>query len=118
MLAALKKLVLGLALIMAAVSVLLYSDLDSRRVEVHSENRGMRVAIVQQISIPALDDGLAGALEALKDRGYSDGGRIVVRSYNAQGDVSTANAVAKEVPSSNFALILSFSTVSLQPIAT
>ena len=117
MIADLKKLILGLALILGAAALLLYSDLGSRRVEVHGKNRVMRVAIVQQISIPALDDGLAGALDALKDRGYSDGDRMAVRKYNAQGDVSTANAIAKEVTSSDFDLILSFSTVSLQTIA-
>lgn len=117
MLAALKKSVLGLTLILGAVAILLYSDLDSRRADTHDKSRPKRVAVVQQISIPALDEGIAAALEALAKRGYSDGGRIVVSKYNAQGDVSTANAVAKTVTSSNFDLILSFSTVSLQTVA-
>lgn len=115
--AALKKSTLGIALIAAAAAVLLYSDLDSRRVEVHGQNRVLHVAVVQQISIPALDEGVAGALAALKDRGYSDGARMVLSSYNAQGDVSTGNAIAKAVTSGDFDLILSFSTVSLQTIA-
>jgi len=115
MIADLKKLILGLALIIGAAAVLLYSDLDSRRVAVHSKSRVLRVAAVQQISIPALDEGIAGAFEALKDRGYSDGGRIAVTKYNAQGDVSTANAIAKNVTSSNFDLILSFSTSAYKP---
>lgn len=114
---ALKKSTLGLVLITAAAAVLLYSDLDSRRVEVHGKSRTLRVALVQQISIPALDDGLAGALEGLKERGYDDGGRVVFTRYNAQGDISTGNAIAKAVTSGNFDLILSFSTVSLQTIA-
>jgi len=117
MIAALKQLTLGLCLIAGAAAVLLYSDLDSRRGEVHSQGRVVRVAIVQQISVPALDDGLAGAISALKDRGYSDGSRIVLSKYNAQGDISTGNAIAKEVTNSNFDLIVSFSTVSLQTIA-
>ena len=77
----------------------------------------MRVAVVQQVSIPALDDGVAGALAALKDRGYSDGGRMRLSVFNAQGDISTGNAIAKEVTSSNFDLILTISTVSLQTVA-
>jgi ABC-type uncharacterized transport system substrate-binding protein len=117
MLTVFKKIALGLALIVGAAALLLYSDLDSRRVEVHGKNRQLRVAVVQQISIPALDDGITGALAALKDRGYSDGGRMILTRYNAQGDISTGNAIAKEVTSSNFDLILSFSTVSLQTIA-
>ena len=114
---ALKKSALGLALIVAAAAVLLYSDLRSRRTEMHGQNRVLRVAIVQQISIPALDDGVTGALEGLKERGYSDGERVVFTRYNAEGDVTTGNAVAKAVTSGDFDLILSFSTVSLQTIA-
>src|SRR3569833_3253485 len=78
MIAALKKLSLGLCLIAGAAAVLLYSDLESRRAEVHSQGRVMRVAMVQQISIPALDDGLSGALADFKDRGYAVGGRMVL----------------------------------------
>jgi ABC-type uncharacterized transport system substrate-binding protein len=117
MIAALKNSVLGLALIAGAAAVLLYSDLDSRRVEVQGKARVMRVAIVQQISIPALDEGVLGATAGLEERGYSDGGRMLVSKYNAQGDITTANAIAKNVTSGNFDLILSFSTVSLQTIA-
>jgi ABC-type uncharacterized transport system substrate-binding protein len=114
---ALKKLVLGVCLIVGAAALLLYSDLDSRRGEVHSQGHVLRVAIVQQIAVPALDDGLTGAVSALKDRGYSDGARMTLSKYNAQGDISTGNAIAKEVTSSNFDLIVSLSTVSLQTIA-
>src|SRR3569833_505473 len=117
MIAALKKLSLGLCLIAGAAAELLYSDQESRRAEEHSQGREKRVAMVQQKSIPALDDGLTGALDALKDRGYADGGRMVLSKYNAQGDISTGNAIAKEVTSSNFDLVVSFSTVSLQTIA-
>jgi ABC-type uncharacterized transport system substrate-binding protein len=117
MITILKKIALGLFLILGAAAVLLYSDLDSRREETPRTSRVMRVAVVQQISVAALDDGLTGALAALKDRGYSDGGRITLSKYNAQGDISTGNAIAKEVTSSNFELILTLSTVSLQTIA-
>ena len=77
----------------------------------------MRVAVVQQVSTAALDDGVSGALAALKERGYEPDGRMVLRKYNAQGDISTANAIAKEVTSGDFDLIFSVSTVSLQTIA-
>jgi putative tryptophan/tyrosine transport system substrate-binding protein len=117
MIAALKSIALGLTLIVGAATVLLYSDLASRRVEVRSKRLVVRVAVVQQISIPALDEGIAGAFEALKERGYSDGGRMALTQYNAHGDVTTANAIAKTVTSGDFDLILSFSTVSLQTVA-
>jgi len=120
MVVVLKKIAHGLAMIIGSAAILLYSDLDSRRVNAGSGangSRALRVALVQQTSIPALDDGITGALAALKERGYVDGGRIALRQYNAQGDISTANAIAKEVTSGDFDLILSASTVSLQTIA-
>src|SRR5450432_2701613 len=116
----LKKLALGLAMIVGSAVILLYSDLDSRNASAGNRSGGsrpLRVAVVQQTSIPALDDGLTGALEALKERGYVDGGRLILRQFNAQGDISTANAIAKEVTSGDFDLIFSVSTVSLQTIA-
>src|SRR5436305_819539 len=96
----LKKVSLGVFLIMGASGVLLYSDLASRSGgKVESAGRQLNVAVVQQTSIPTLDEGLGGALDALKDRGYADGGRIALHHYNAEGDISTANAIATEVTS-------------------
>jgi len=72
MVVVLKKLALGLAMIIGSAAILLYSDLDSRRVSAENGAAGTRplkVALVQHTSLPALDDGIAGALEAMKDRG-------------------------------------------------
>jgi len=119
-LAAFKKVALGVALIVICAGVLLYSDKDSRRTSARQESnsgRPLRIAMVQHAAIPTLDDGVNGILEGLQRRGYVNGGRISLRQYNAQGDISVANAIAKEVTSGDFDLILSVSTVSLQTIA-
>jgi len=118
--AVLKKIALGSLLIAASAAVLLYSDLGSRT---GSSARGsssgcpLRLAIVQQTSTPVLDDGIRGALIALKERGYVDGGRIVIHRYNAQGDIATANAIAREVTTGDSDLIFTASTISLQTVA-
>ena len=116
----LKKVGLGAALICASSALLLYSDLGSRNrngaVGGHAHGP-IQVAIVQQTSIPALDDGITGMLAALKERGYVDGGRIAIHRYNAQGDTATANAIATEVTSGDNDLILTVSTISLQTVA-
>ena len=120
MLAAFKKIALGLALIVVCAAILLYSDKDSRRTAAGTESnsgRPLRIALVQHSAIPTLDDGVNGILEGLRHRGYMNGARISLRQYNAQGDISVANAIAKEVTNGNFDLILSVSTVSLQTIA-
>ena len=113
----LKSLGLGFLLIALAAGVLLYSDLASRRSSAASDGRRLSVALVQYASLPALDDGIKGVLEALRARGYVDGERLQIRQYNAHGDMATANAIASEVTSSDFDLIISASTASLQTIA-
>jgi putative ABC transport system substrate-binding protein len=116
----LKSLGLGVLLIALAAAVLLYSDLGSRRGAgrgVEASARVLRVALVQHASLPALDDGVRGVLEALQARGYVNGGRLEIRQYNAHGDMPTSNAIAKEVTSSDYDLIISASTASLQTIA-
>ena len=113
----LKSLGLGVLLIALAAGVLLYSDLASRRSSAEADGRTLRVALVQYASLPALDDGIKGVIEALTARGYVDGERLQVRQYNAHGDMATANAIASEVTSSDFDLIISASTASLQTIA-
>ena len=118
MIAVFKKLALGLALIVISGAILLYSDLGSRSGgAARKAGRPMRVAIVQHVASAPLDDGVTGILASLKARGYEDGGRMELRKYNAQGDIGTANAIAKEVTSGDFDLIISASTISLQTIA-
>jgi len=115
----LKKVSLGVFLIMGASGVLLYSDLGSRSgAKVDGAGRQLNVAVVQQTSIPTLDEGLGGALDALKDRGYVDGGRVALHHYNAEGDIATANAIATEVTSADNDLVLTISTISLQTVAS
>ena len=118
-----KRLLLGLTLIALAAGVLLYTDRGSRKssrdrsAAAGSSAKVIRVALVQHASIPALEEGALGMIEALVERGYTDGGRIQLKRYNAEADIGTANAIAKEVTSGSYDLILSASTVSLQTIA-
>ena len=116
----LKKIALGLALIAISAAILLYSDIDARQTSAASQgdpSRALKVALVQISSVPTLDDGVNGILEEMQHRGYADGGRITLRRYNAEGDISVANAIAKTVTSGDADLILSVSTISLQTIA-
>jgi ABC-type uncharacterized transport system substrate-binding protein len=117
-----KRLALGMVLIALAAGVLLYTDRGARNRNRRAssqitKNAGVvRVAMVEYASLDVLDQGTEGILAALAEGGYADGGRLEVRRYNAEGDIGTANAIAKEVTSGSFDLILSVSTVSLQTI--
>jgi ABC-type uncharacterized transport system substrate-binding protein len=123
MIATMKRLSLGLSLIAFAASVLLYTDLDSRnssRRQAGTSNvpdKMLRVALVQHASIPALEDGATGIIETLAERGYQHGSHLQLKRYNAEADIGTANAIAKEVTSGGYDLIVSVSTISLQTIA-
>jgi ABC-type uncharacterized transport system substrate-binding protein len=116
----LRSLGLGLLLIGLAAAVLLYSDLGSRnrqRAAAALPQSSLRVALVQFSPIEAQDDGVQGILDGLQARGYAHGDRISVRRFNAQGDLVTANAIAQEVTSEAYDLIVSASTPMLQAIA-
>lgn len=122
MLGTIKRLGLGLVLIGLAAGVLLYTDRGARRRpgpqgRQAQPSRVFRMALVQHASVPALEDGADGMLEALGDRGYVDGGSLRLKRFNAEGDIGTANAIAKEVTSGNYDLILSVSTLSMQTVA-
>src|SRR5262245_45187302 len=102
MLETIKRLSLGIALIAVASGILLYSDLRSRKGASQPPNQAaaqkqFRVALVQHASQPALDDGSRGVVEALEARGYAEGDKLVLRRYNAEADLPTANSIAKEV---------------------
>ncbi|MFM1769565.1 MAG: hypothetical protein RJA22_2094 [Verrucomicrobiota bacterium] len=119
MLETVRRLSLGLLLLALAAGVLLYTDRGSRRsAQKGGTQRGpIRVAVVQHASLDVLEQGAEGILEGLAQRGYADGARLHIRRYNAEGDISTANAIAKEVTSGSFDLLLSVSTISLQTLA-
>ena len=121
MLDTIKRLFLGVALIAAASGILLYSDLRSRKGSQPRPKTGVqkqfRVALVQHASQATLDEGTRGVIEALAVRGYSDGGRLVLRRYNAEADLPTANSIGKEVVSGGNDLIITISTLSLQTVA-
>ena len=117
-----RRLALGVALIGLAAGVLLYTDRGSRnrarRALSGPTQTGniFRVALVQHASLNVLEQGAEGLLSALAQRGYADGQRLQIRRYNAEGDMGTANAIAKEVATGGFDLLLTLSTVSLQTV--
>lgn len=109
-----KRLSLGVILILLAASVLLFSDWHRRR---PSAERAPRVAILQHASQPMIDAGVQGMLDALAANGFVDGKTITIRRFNAEGDVATANTIAREIISGEYTMVLTATTVSLQAVA-
>lgn len=123
----LKRLSLGLGLIVATAAILLYSDQKSRisarkaaanaALGASAASKVFRIALVQHASQQALDDGVRGMLGALKARGFEDGKNLKVTRYNAEGDIATANSIAKNITTGDFDLLLTSSTLSMQTVA-
>ncbi|MFN9719735.1 MAG: ABC transporter substrate-binding protein [Planctomycetota bacterium] len=115
----LRRFLPGLALLFATSLILLMLDRNSRQGERAEEasQKIPRIAFVQHASIKALEDGRLGAIEQLTKRGFVDGQSVSVSYFNAEGDIATANSIAKEVTSGSYDLILTMSTPSLQTVA-
>jgi ABC-type uncharacterized transport system substrate-binding protein len=111
---AIKRLSLGMLLIAAGSGVLLLSDVRPTGADGRSRPR---IAILQQASTPVLDDGVRGMIDGLAEKGYRNGETADITTYNAQGDLPTANAIAREITDGRFDLVITSSTPSLQVVA-
>jgi putative tryptophan/tyrosine transport system substrate-binding protein len=109
-----KRLLLGFILIVSASAALLLSDLGRRTAVARSVPH---VGLLQHASTMLLDEGTRGAIDGLAENGFIDGKTIVIAKFNAQGDISVGNSIAKEMVNSRYDLLLTMSTLSLQAIA-
>jgi ABC-type uncharacterized transport system substrate-binding protein len=109
---AMTRLALGLILIGAAAVVLVATDVK------RGEATTMpRIGIFQHASVPVLDDSVRGIRDGLGANGWRDGETAHVTLYNAQGEIATANAIAREITDGRFDLLITTSTQSLQAVA-
>ena len=114
MLYAIKRLWLGFCLIALTSAILLLADRGRRSSDSGSARR---IAIIQHASTAVLDDGVRGVLDGLAARGYRDADRLTVELFNAQGDMPTGIAIAKQVVSGGYDLVITSSTPSMQAVA-
>ena len=120
MLLNLRRLILGLVLIAAAAALLLFSDLGSRIQPDDAQSpaeKTVRLAILQHVSQTVLDQGREGIMAGLAERGWVAGRNLDVKLYNAEGDLTVGQAIAKEMISGGNDMLLTISTVSLQAVA-
>lgn len=118
MLATVRRLALGLALILAASAVLLQSDLGSRhRGTKTSADRVMQVALLQHASQSIIDQGCSGMIAGLAERGWVDGQTMRLRRFNAEGDNTVGQAIAREMVNAGNDLLMTATTPSLLAVA-
>jgi ABC-type uncharacterized transport system substrate-binding protein len=109
-----KRLLLGFILIVSASAALLLSDLGRRTAVARSVPY---VGLLQHASTMLLDEGTRGTVDGLAENGFIDGKTIVIEKFNAQGDISVGNSIAKELVNSRYDLLVTMSTLSLQAVA-
>jgi len=108
------RLALGFVLIVLASTVLLLSDLGHRTAGARSVPH---IGLLQHASTLLLDEGTRGAIDGLADNGFVEGKTIIIDKFNAQGDISVGNSIAKEMVNARYDLLLTMSTLSLQAVA-
>jgi putative tryptophan/tyrosine transport system substrate-binding protein len=108
-----KRLSLGVSLIVMTSAVLLLSDRDNRV----SSARRPRVALISFASTLLFEEGTRGILDGLAAGGYAPGDRMELSRYNAEADIATVNTIAREVVGSGFDVVITQGTPTLQAVA-
>lgn len=112
-----KRLSLGILLILLASGVLLGMDVLQRRGRGSGSERMPVVAIIQHNSSPVMDDGVRGMIDGLKRMGFEDGKSVQLKKYNAEGDMTTESTIAREVSGGKYDLVLTSSTPAMKAVA-
>ncbi len=111
---AIKRLSLGLVLIVLAAAILLISDRNQRKV---AASRLPHVAVFQFTSASAQDESVRGIDDTLRQAGFVNGQNIRISQFNALGDMATANAIAKQVTNGDYEMVVTVTTPILQAVA-
>ena len=118
---ALKRLSLGVTLILAAAGLLLLSDSPQPNAlgakPAGAPTRLPRIAMFQMSSQPIIDEGARGVMEGLKELGFEPGTGFELSRFNAEGDIATANTIAREMVAGGYDLIITLTTGALQTTA-
>ncbi len=83
-----------------------------------SEEKQVKIGIIQIVEHPALDAARQGFLDTLKANGYEEGKNLKLVYQNAQNDQSMLNSIAQQFATSDLDLILAIATPSAQAMAS
>lgn len=82
-----------------------------------SENKVIKIGIIQLVEHPALDKNREGFIDGLKDAGYIDGQNISLDIHNAQGDQGNCVTIANKLVNDKDDLIFAIATPAAQAVA-
>lgn len=83
-----------------------------------SEEKQVKIGIIQIVEHPALDAARQGFLDTLKANGYEVDKNLKLDYQNAQNDQSLLNSIAQKFATSDLDLILAIATPSAQAMAS
>jgi ABC-type uncharacterized transport system substrate-binding protein len=116
-LAALRRIALGIAVVAAASAILLLSDLQHRERAARAalgRKHLWKIYFVQYNDVIDVKDAEGGVLEGLRESGLVDGRDFEVKILNAQGDMATVSALIDSAVTGGADLLITFSTPTLQ----
>lgn len=119
MLKLLKSLWLGVTLIVLASGLLLFSDWGRRQggTRPAAGKTLPKLAIMQWASTDLLNRTVEGEVEGLRRHGFENGRTATIRFFNASGDNSTGNVMARDLTGGSYDLVLTASTLAMQAVA-
>jgi ABC-type uncharacterized transport system substrate-binding protein len=116
-LAFLRRIVFGLAVVVAASVILLLSDLQHRERAARralAQKHIWKICFVQYNDVIDVKDAEAGVLDGLRQSGLEDGRDFELKILNAQGDMATVSALIDSAVTGGADLLITFSTPTLQ----
>ncbi len=113
------KKIISLILITLLTSTLLIgcqsdTNQQSDSEETTTKTEIIKIGITQIVEHPALDAARNGFIDALKSKNFKDGKNIELDYQNAQGDIPTAQTIAKNFQDNKKDLILAIATPTAQ----
>ena len=104
----------SLFILFLVAGVLLLLDLGNRE---KVKKDALKIAVFKMTTRPSLDDTEDGVMEALTERGFLDSQGCTIQHFSADNDMVTANAIAQNIVSSRFDMVVTISTPAMQVMA-
>ncbi|MFA6129187.1 MAG: ABC transporter substrate-binding protein [Bacteroidales bacterium] len=111
-----KRFIRPLIFLFGVSAILLLSDLQNRTGSARNIEK-TRIAVFRFNSNQILEETEQGLMNILQASEVFRKGRIEIRRYCAEGDMPTANTIARNIVSEKFNLVVSISTPGLQVMA-
>lgn len=116
MLKALRKVALGVVVLVAASAILLLSDLQHRHpgATVKAAGHKWKIYFVQFNDVADVEESADGVKQGFAEAGLQEGRDFEIKTLNAQGDMATVSALVDAALTGGADLLVTFSTPTLQ----